>query len=265
MSVPVIAPPTKAVTSACDALDEVIARFLDSRASVRGYEKYSSSAEALLLFNLVIRQVEGVLVAARHDLVLLPAALACARAALETAAKAAWMLDTNDPFVRETRWLAHVEEEARVYDRSSKRYSEVGQDASYFAGRAIQIRAFRKAVEAKLPPGVAQLKHIPTVDEMLTSLQGKQLYPLYIYLSQFVHGGHAATELHRRGVGTELQAGEYIEPSHWYIPLRVCWLSLKEPASLALWRLGRREKTYLTQALASKATAAIELVKATEH
>ena len=41
-----------------------------------------------MLFKLVIRQIEGVLTAARHDLVLLPAAFACARAALETAAKA---------------------------------------------------------------------------------------------------------------------------------------------------------------------------------
>ena len=188
-----------------------------------------------MLFNLVIRQIEGVLTVARQDLVLLPAAFACARAALETAAKAAWMVDANDPYERETRWLAHMEEEARVYDRSAKRYSEVGQDARTFAARAIEIRTFRKAVEAKLPPGVTPLKHIPTVDEMLTSLQGKQLYPLYIYLSQYVHGGHAATELYRRGVGIALQAGEYIEPSHWYIPLRVCWLSLKEPASLALW------------------------------
>jgi hypothetical protein len=143
MSVAVIAPPSKAVVAACDALDEVIARFLDSRASLRGYEKYSSSAEALMLFNLFIRQIEGVLTLARHDMVLLPAAFACARAALETAAKATWMVDANDPFTRETRWLAHMEEEARVYDRSAKRYSEVGQDAGNFAARAIEIRAFR--------------------------------------------------------------------------------------------------------------------------
>jgi hypothetical protein len=265
MSVPVVAPPTKAIVSACDALDEVIAKFLDSRSSLHGYAQYSSSAEALMLFNLVIRQIEGVLTAARHDLVLLPAAFACARAALETAAKAAWMVDTIDPFQREARWLAHVEEEARVYDRSAKRYSEVGQDASSFAARAIEIRSFRQAVEAKLPSGVSPMKHIPTVDEMLTSLQGKQLYPLYIYLSQFVHGGHAATALYRRGLGTELHPGEYIESSHWYVPLRVCWLSLKEPASLALWRLGLRRKSFLTQALSSKALAAVERVKATEH
>jgi hypothetical protein len=100
---------------------------------------------------------------------------------------------------------------------------------------------------------------------MLTSLQGKQLYPLYIYLSQFVHGGRAATASYRRGVGTQPPAGEYIEPSHWYIPLRICWLSLKEPASLALWRLGLRRKSFLTQTLASKALAAIERVNATDH
>ena len=235
-------PATPEVSRACDALDAGIGYFLRARGETRGYAKYESSVESMNLFNLCIRHIEGVVTLAREDLVLLPAAQACARAALETAAKGAWMVDDNDAFVREARWLAHLQEEERVYQRSAKRYADMGHDASSLLKRCALIREFREGVTGKMPAHIEVAKHNPSVDDMLTLLDGKVLYPLYIYLSQFVHGGHLATSLYRSGLGIYRKAGEYIEPSDWFVPLRISWLSLTQLGALALWRLGRRSK-----------------------
>lgn len=158
-----------------------------------------------------------------------------------------------------------MQEEERVSDRAAKRYSEIGQDASAFEARSAEIRKFRTDVERMLPPGVIPQKHNPTMEEMLATLQGKHLYPLYIYLSQYVHGGHAATWLYRRGLGAETRPGEYIRPADWYIPFRICWLSLKEPGSLMLSRIGFRRRSPLSASDDAKIVAAIEKIKTSEH
>jgi hypothetical protein len=254
---------TAEVTAACDAIDSVIGRFLSAREEIRGYEKYESSVEALNLFYLCVRHIEGVITAAREDLVLIPAAHACARAALETATKGAWMVDHNDPFVRESRWLAHMAEEERVYERSAKRYAEMGYDASNLLERAASIKEFRVAVESKMPAYVELLKHNPTVDDMLGQLGGKVLYPLYIFLSQAVHGGHLATGIYRKGLGNLKEPGEYISPSHWFVPLRVSWLALSQLGALTLRRLGRDSRLLLEAQLSEQISRRITRVSDT--
>jgi hypothetical protein len=92
-----IHPPNATINTACAALDQVISLFLDARRTLP-QSKYEADFEAVNLFNLVIRHVEGVLALARSDLVLAPPAYACARAAFETAAKAAWIVNADDPF-----------------------------------------------------------------------------------------------------------------------------------------------------------------------
>lgn len=256
-----IRPITEDLIRACDALDGVISAFLSARQRVAGFSQYESTAEALNLFNLVIRHVEGVLVLAREDLVLLPAAYASARAALETSTKAAWMVDADDPFVREARWLAHLQEEERVYERAAKRTADDSRDSSGFAARAADLKQLRLGITDKLPTGVSPLKGNPSMEDMLASLDGQHLYALYIYLSQFVHGGHAATWLYRKGLGTHRSAGEFIGSSNWYIALRICWLSLSQPGSLLLSRLGASDGAFLTPELEAKVVSAIEATK----
>jgi uncharacterized protein DUF5677 len=252
---------TVEVAAACDAIDVALGEFINARKSIAGYGQLESTGEALNLFNLVVRNIEGVLTLAREDLVLLPGAYACARAALETATKAAWMVDADDAFAREIRWLAHVQEEERVYERAAKRSNEDGRDGQAFSERAASLKSFRLAVTSKLPIGSTPLKRNPPMDEMLASLDGEHLYTLYIYLSQFIHGGHTATWLYRQGMGTERKAGEYIDPAHWYLPLRICWLSLIEPGSLVLWRLGLDSRCFMSSARVNQIAFAIECTK----
>ena len=100
-----------------------------------------------------------------------------------------------------------------------------------------------------------------TLDQMLASFDGKQLYPLYIYLSQFVHGGHAATWIYRKGLGTQRRAGEFIDASDWYVPFRLSWLGLRELGSLMLWRLGARAKSFMPRAAFAAVDSAVERIR----
>lgn len=187
--------------------------------------RYESDVEAITLFSLAIRHIEGVLVLAREDMVLIPPAYVCARAAFETAIKAAWIVDADDCFEREARWLVHLEEDERFNRRAAKRT----QSPNSFNETADTIQQFREGVTRRMPGHVELLKGNPTLEEMSRSIGGELLYSLYIYLSQYVHGCHAASGLYRMHLGTEKKFGEFIDTGHWYIALRLCWLAHSHP------------------------------------
>lgn len=261
MATETIIPATVEITTACDALDDVIPAFLAARNLIPNLHKYEANLEAVNLFNLVIRNVEGVLALARADLTLLPPANASARASFETAVKAAWMVNADDPFQREARWLAHLKEEERVYERAAKQSSDHGSDDGHFLAHAADLRHFRETVSAVLPAGISLLPGNPSMEEMLRSIGGAHFYSLYIYLSQFVHGGHTATWLYRRHLGTEKRLGEFITAENWYLPLRICWLSLSHPGNLLLSRLCAVDADYLSREQEARVVAAIEATK----
>jgi hypothetical protein len=59
----------------------------------------------------IIRNVEGVLLMAREDLRLLPAAFSTSRTAYEVAIRVLWLMDPTDPYEREVRWLAYLSQD----------------------------------------------------------------------------------------------------------------------------------------------------------
>jgi hypothetical protein len=122
-----ILPITEPLTKTCELLDDLAARFLATRReTLPPLGKYEAEVEAQNLFNLAIRDLEGVLALARADLVLLPPALAAARACFEAAVKAAWLIDADDPFDREARWLVHLASEERYYARIADKFAKLG-------------------------------------------------------------------------------------------------------------------------------------------
>ncbi len=262
MTATIVKPPTFAILSACDALDGAVGEFLFARNSLAG-TRYEADTEARYLSNLVARHVEGVLTLARTDLVLLPPALACARAAFETAVKAAWLVDADDHFVREARWLVHLEEEERAHERSAARKDDL-PSAAGIREQSLQIRAFRAQVAQRMPKHVQLLKRNPSFDEMLKGLGAGEAYPLYIYLSQFMHGGHMSTGLYRKGLGTSKEGGEFISASHWYVALRACWLSLSYPGKLLIERIKGAATTYPKPKQVAAVEAAIDAVRDTD-
>ena len=204
---------------------------------------YESEVEALLVFNLGIRNVEGVIALARHDMVLLPGACHLARAALECCVRAAWLVDDADPIKRDARWIAHLDGEISAICRSSKRRKKYDANVEAAGEKRRILKKFRDDVARELEHrGVQLLKRLPNFKQMLSSIGGDNLYSVYIELSQYTHGGHAATWLYRgAGVGTVKETGEYIQSGQWILPLRVCWLALCHPGDVVTTRVARSD------------------------
>lgn len=235
----VVIPTTPEVALVCDELEKAIWRFLNSLNTLPPLGQYESQVEAVKLFYLAIRDIEGVITLARADLVLIPPAIASARAGFEAAVKAIWMIDADDPYECEGRWLAHLKTEARFHNRIAARYERIGKDARSNHKMAETLASFSQAVEERLPPGIKVPKGIPSLDKMLESTGVEHLYATYIYLSQFAHAEHAATWLYRTGgLGDDKLHGDFTKPAFWQLPLNVAWFSLACIGRLLLKRLG---------------------------
>jgi hypothetical protein len=149
LSAPTIMPITAEIRAKCDRLDEMIAEFIAARKNLV-LRKYEAPVAALLLFNLTIRNVEGVIALARTDLVLLPPALIIARAAFEASVKAAWIMIPADPFERETHWLAHLKSEKSYLEREIKEWNTLSLDAHAQQHNLNSFKEFQEGVSALL-------------------------------------------------------------------------------------------------------------------
>jgi hypothetical protein len=251
--------PTKAIQRICDALDAAIERFLRQKALLC-VGVYESDLEALLIFNLGIRHVEGVTALARRDLVLLPAPFHLARAALECCVRAAWLVDDAGPMRREARWIAHLDGEISAIRRSSERLEKFGLDVEAARERAQKLTKFRNDVARAVERhGVQLLKQLPNFEQMLSSIDGSHLYSVYIQASQYTHGGHSATWLYRsEGVGTHKQIGEDIRAEQWILPLRMCWLALSRPGDVITTRIAQSASAASSHECSALVDAAFE-------
>lgn len=220
-------PPTPEILRMADSIDRAIGRFFEARDTIPALGKFESDEEALLLFNLVIRDIEAILTLARTDLVLLPAANVLARAVFEIALKAAWVVQPDDPFDREVRWLAHLAQEERMLKAFAESAKKHGGNPATLEQKHAELRGFRLGVARALPEGYSELPGNPGVEQMLESLGQKQTYALYRLLAQYVHGGHASTWLYWRGLGNLKQTGEFISPTDWHAPLHMAWKNLQ--------------------------------------
>src|SRR5688572_25900578 len=110
-----VSPPTPEIRATAEAIERAIGWFLERRPSIAEISYFEASVEAHNLLNLAVRQLEGIIELARRDLVLLPAAAVLARAAMETSVRAIWLLQEEDPYEREARWLAHLKDEESTY------------------------------------------------------------------------------------------------------------------------------------------------------
>jgi hypothetical protein len=242
----VVIPPTPKLLQIAEKLDQAVGQFISAVQTIPPLGKFESEVEARLLFILVIRHIEAILALVRTDLVLLPSANVLTRAVFETALKAAWMVQPDDPFNREVRWLAHLTEEERLHKAVSESVAKSGRNSALFIERHAQIREFRAGVAKVLPPGYSELPGNPSVETMLQALGQKQMYFLYRVLAQYVHGGHASTWLYRRGLGILRQDGEFISESDWHLPLWNAWKNLQIFGDFLLEHLKAERPEFLT-------------------
>jgi hypothetical protein len=156
-----MAPPSS-LTDAADALDAAVVEVIEalSRDPARGYE---SEVEARLAIGLVVRHVEGVAMLARDGPAMFPAAMTLARAAYEGALRTLWLLDPDEPFERERRWLTHLRDTERFYEACGRAFAAADEheEASKYNAHADAHRQFRLGIVAKLPLDVGPEDVVP--------------------------------------------------------------------------------------------------------
>jgi hypothetical protein len=144
---------------------------------------------------------------ARLGLNTLAAASACARGALETAAKAAWLVAPDQPMDREGRWLGWYHALERYYTNRAKDLSDSADLAEAMRSRARHYGAYRSAIAEKLPHG-HEIAPPPTMHSLFASLDALHLYGLYRTTSQYQHGEPLALDSVLRIVSTPANPGE---------------------------------------------------------
>lgn len=217
----IITPPTPEIKRVCVLLQQLIHHFLNPPVP-HDLGEYEFKIESFNLIALIIRDVESITVLGKHDLVLLPSAMNLARSILEKSVKILWMLEPEEPFNREVRWLAQLQTEENYYDRISRRMNELGIDNQHAINNRDVISEFRIGVTERLPEPYKPLERLPDLSKMMAEVGEADKYPTYMFLSQYMHGTHVATGTYRRGLGIYKELGEYTSPEDWTIILDVC-------------------------------------------
>jgi hypothetical protein len=149
--------------------------------------RYEADVAAAGLALLCLEFAWGSADLARLGLNTLAAAAACARGALETAAKAAWLVAPDEPMDREGRWLGWYRAMERYYSNLATDLSDSAEVAEEMRSRASRYGAYRSAVAEKMPDG-HEIAPPPTMDRLFASLDALPLYTLYRTTSQYQHG-----------------------------------------------------------------------------
>jgi hypothetical protein len=233
----VVRQPRDELVRVANLLDEAVAKYLRSYSRVTPDWRWEAPFEAFALSALCVRNVEAAAVLARTDEVLAPAAWANARNAFETATRVVWLLYPGDRFECEMRWIALLREYEGFHDRMARAEGEDIDTAAQHLRVASELRGFRTDVEARVPTGYSVPPRVPNLRDMLTEMDGSAMYRTYIEGSQVLHGTMAGTEHYRRNLGTERAFGDFTAIGHWILPLRLCWLSLKNAARFVVDRL----------------------------
>lgn len=225
--------PCAALLGVAEAIEQMITQYCVALRSVAAVGKWEAPQEGLALGWLLIRNVEAVILMARHDEVLVTASWPNSRAAFELSARIIWMLQPDDRYAAECRWLALLGDWEKT---ERKLVEEVPDRAEFHIMRAESIRSFREGVISALPSGYVPAKK-PNFHDTLTALNTPQMYRFYREGSQYVHGSMYASTNYSKNLGTRRNLGDFTSTVDWILPMRLCWLSLREATRFILDRL----------------------------
>jgi hypothetical protein len=231
---------------AADVLDSAVAVVLaahEGRSTA-----YEADVEANLMILLTTRDAAGVALLAREGPWMYPAAMVLTRAAYESALRTLWMLHPEDPYERESRYLALLKETEQLARFATREYEEMGaKDATVHghASLAESLREFREAVTAQLPAGVVPPKRVPRLEDMIAESGFRARYLLFKFQCQYAHTTNYATGIYRRGgLGDAMKLGDFTEPNIWAEPLHLTWWSLTAPTKRLLDVMGADSKAF---------------------
>jgi hypothetical protein len=229
----VVRPPCAELLKVAQAIDQMIAQYRMALRSVAAIGEWEAPQEGFTLGWLLIRNVEAVILMARHNEVLVTAAWSNTRTAFELSARIIWMLQPDDRYEAECRWLAFLGEWEST---EQKLVQEVPEHADLHTTRAQAIRDFREGVICGLPSGYGPPR-MPRFRDILTALDNPQLYRFYREGSRYIHGSMYVGTSYSKNLGTMRKLGDFTSAVDWILPLRLCWLSLREATKFILERL----------------------------
>jgi len=253
-------PPIEPIVQAADLLDKTVQRFLDARRTIPAMGRFEVHDECHSMLKLVVRHVEAVSELARRDLVLLAPAITLSRSAFEVALQVLWLLDPDDPFKCELRWLAYLKEGEEHYRSLARRLADAGGDGTSNLQFAATIGRLRSEIEAKLPRNLKPLPKMPNLFDMLKQIKEERKYLTYMVASQYSHGTWVSGGLYRRHFGTAKQFGEFISPQDWGLPLLLCWFALHAAGQRFFMRVGGDVSAFLPRDFALSVQRAIDEV-----
>jgi hypothetical protein len=258
-----IRPPIPELVAVADLLEEAVGVFLQARQRKGRFGRWEAPLEAWTISNLLIRNVEAVVTLARMDQVFVAAAWANARAVFEYAVRIIWLLHPRDRFESEMRWVALLAE----YERACARIAMTPGLSPVLAepkrAMATALAAVRAAVIARAPQGYKPPARVPKLEAMLLEIGAPEMYHVYIQGSQYLHGTMLATTHYRRNFGSRKEFGEFVIAVDWILPLRVCWLSLREASKLLIDRLLGSHASLDWTALSNRIDVAFQAVALT--
>ena len=258
-----VAAPSPSLVRAADLLYDGVGHLLAAREHLDvDYQPYESSHDALNLLYHSIRHVEAVVELARKDLVMVSAAITTSRAALESSLRALWLVDCDNPFEREGRWLGFMAEEVQSRTRAAKHLSSDGHTALAAKNLQIaqQLESHRQGVARAMPEGFSQ-QPLPKFDALLTKTNTSISYAIYVVGSQYTHGTFWALSRFRQGLGTKRQFNELKDNASWIVPLSVCESVIKDTGCRILNRLGAPHGRVLPRNYSAQLNRAIADIK----
>lgn len=211
--------PTRELRRLVTRIDYGLGRYAAARGNWALNSKWEALRYGWSLSSLALRHAESTVMLAKTDMVLAPSAWVTARAATEAAARCIWLLQPEDEWQREARWLALLHEGARLGDRKETK------DIPALVAESQLIKEFAEAVTAKLPEGVS----VPGMDSIQSILaaEGSGLALFYVMASQYTHATELATRSWRVNLGTDADYGEFSGARDWLHPVWMAYLSFR--------------------------------------
>lgn len=235
-------PPSSRLRRAAQLLDEGNSQLLAARSGLdQSLGQFESTHDGLNLLYLCIRHIDSVVVLATYDSVVWPAAITAARGAFECCVRSLWLVDADDPFEREGRWLGLLDSDVEARRRFARRADTdavVSKSSAYQLTLATHFKKRHDDTRRLLAGKGREPVSVPKFDAMMKAARVRTSYAHYVHSSQYAHGTLWATWAFRGDDWASRSGRESRDERDWAIALNLCGAALLDPAPRVLKRLG---------------------------
>ena len=256
---PIAVPPCPQVLLAAEFLEKTCERFVSARVDApHSYHPILDMAITHFVY-VAIRNAEGVVALARTDLVLYPAASTLARTVFETAVRVIWLTQSILPQERLSRYLGLLAEQIKAQEKLLQRASHAPEALPDIQSELESLREWRDGLSKEC---ASPHNTMPHFDALLTAINRPDLYGVYIVLSQFSHGGHAAADVFSR-TRADGTVGDVVRLKDWYYPLAFSSLALEDACRHTLRLFGGSQSRFLPRDFREASRAAYAALDST--